>query len=67
MYDLTNDFHIAVPTAFYDTEDLNTVATLQHIMHLYGQGVKSVLVCGSTGYVSIFSMQSSETLLVVPI
>ena len=24
MYDLMNDFHIAVPTAFYDNEDLNT-------------------------------------------
>ncbi len=49
MYDVVNDFHIAVPTAFYENEDVNTEATLQHIMHLYGQGVKSVMVCGTTG------------------
>ena len=49
MHDLVNEYHIAVPTAFYDNEDLNTEATLQHIMHLYKQGVKSVLVCGTTG------------------
>ena len=35
MYDLMNDYHIAVPTAFYENEDLNTEATLQHIRNLY--------------------------------
>ena len=49
MYDLVNEYHIAVPTAFYDNEDLNMEATLQHIRNLYDQGVKSVLVCGTTG------------------
>ena len=49
MHDLVNEYHIAVPTAFYDNEDLNTEATLQHIRNLYDQGVKSVLVCGTTG------------------
>ena len=49
MHDLVNDYHIAVPTAFYDNEDLNTEATLQHIRNLYDQGVKSVMVCGTTG------------------
>ncbi|TNV67812.1 dihydrodipicolinate synthase family protein [Trichococcus shcherbakoviae] len=49
MYDLANEYHIAVPTAFYDNEDLNMEATLQHIRNLYDQGVKSVLVCGTTG------------------
>ena len=49
MHDLMNDYHIAVPTAFYDNEDLNTDATLQHVRNLYDQGVKSVMVCGTTG------------------
>ena len=49
MHDLVNEYHIAVPTAFYDNEDLNMEATLQHIRNLYDQGVKSVLVCGTTG------------------
>lgn len=49
MHDLVNEYHIAVPTAFYDNEDLNMEATLQHIRNLYDQGVKSVMVCGTTG------------------
>ena len=49
MHDLVNEYHIAVPTAFYDNEDLNTEATLQHIRNLDDQGVKSVMVCGTTG------------------
>jgi 4-hydroxy-tetrahydrodipicolinate synthase len=49
MFDLVNDFHIAVPTAFYDNEDLNTDATIQHVLNLYSQGVRSVLICGTTG------------------
>ena len=49
MHDLVNEYHIAVPTAFYDNEDLNTEATLRHIRNLYDQGVKSVMVCGTTG------------------
>ena len=49
MHDLVTDYHIAVPSAFYDNEDLNTEATLQHIQNLYDQGVKSVMVCGTTG------------------
>lgn len=49
MHDLVNEYHIVVPTAFYDNEDLNTEATLQHIRNLYDQGVKSVMVCGTTG------------------
>ena len=49
MHDLVNEYHIAVPTAFYDNEDLNTEATLQHIRNLYDQGVKSVMVSGTTG------------------
>lgn len=63
MYDLTNDYHIAVPTAFYDNEDLNTEATLQHVMHLHGQGVKSVLICGTTGEQHSLSLAEKLQLL----
>lgn len=63
MLDLTNDFHIAVPTAFYENEDLNTEATLQHIMHLYDQGVKSVMICGTTGEQHSLSLAEKLQLL----
>lgn len=63
MYDLVNNFHIAVPTAFYENEDLNTEASLQHVMHLYEQGVKSVLVCGSTGEQHSLSLPEKLQLL----
>ena len=63
MYDLVNDFHIAVPTAFYDNEDLNTDATLQHVMHLYDKGVKSVMICGSTGEQHSLSLPEKLQLL----
>lgn len=63
MYDLVNDFHIAVPTAFHENEDLNTEASLQHVMHLYEQGVKSVLVCGSTGEQHSLSLPEKLQLL----
>jgi 4-hydroxy-tetrahydrodipicolinate synthase len=63
MYDLVNDYHIAVPTAFYDNEDLNTDATLQHVMHLYNQGVKSVMVCGTTGEQHSLSLPEKLQLL----
>lgn len=48
-YDLVNTFHVAVPTAFYQNEELNVSATMEHILYLQQQGVNSVLVCGSTG------------------
>lgn len=63
MYDLVNDFHVAVPTAFHENEDLNTEASLQHVMHLYEQGVKSVLVCGSTGEQHSLSLPEKLQLL----
>ncbi|HEX5350568.1 MAG TPA: dihydrodipicolinate synthase family protein, partial [Trichococcus sp.] len=63
MYDLVNDFHIAVPTAFYENEDLNTEASLEHVMHLYEQGVKSVLICGSTGEQHSLSLPEKLQLL----
>lgn len=46
---LTQNYHIAVPTAFYPDETLNIDATFAHIEYLANKGVKSVLVCGSTG------------------
>lgn len=63
MFDLTNDYHIAVPTAFYDNEELNADATLQHVMHLYEQGVKSVMVCGTTGEQHSLSLTEKLQLL----
>ena len=63
MYDLVNEYHIAVPTAFYDNEDLNMEATLQHIRNLYDQGVKSVLVCGTTGEQHSLSLTEKLQLL----
>lgn len=63
MFDLVNDFHIAVPTAFYENEDLNTETTLQHIRNLYDQGVKSVLVCGTTGEQHSLSLAEKLQLL----
>ncbi|MEW4353839.1 dihydrodipicolinate synthase family protein [Streptococcus pneumoniae] len=44
-----NDYHIAVPTAFHKNEDLNIEATFAHIEYLNKLGIKSVLICGSTG------------------
>lgn len=49
MFTIRNDYHIAVPTAFYPDESLHIEATIQHILFLKSQGISSVLVCGSTG------------------
>ncbi|WP_085991202.1 dihydrodipicolinate synthase family protein [Oceanobacillus senegalensis] len=46
---LKQTFHIAVTTAFFEDESLNSQGTIAHIKDLYKQGVKSVLVSGSTG------------------
>lgn len=46
---LTNNYHIAVPTAFHENENLNVDATLEHIRFLKKLGVNSVLLCASTG------------------
>lgn len=46
---ITKDFHIAVPTAFYDDEEINVIGTINYIKYLYEKGVDSVLVCGTTG------------------
>ncbi len=46
---LKETYHIAVPTAFFEDESVNIQGTIDHIRDLYKQGVKSVLVSGSTG------------------
>ena len=46
---LKHNYHIAVPTSFYENEDLNIESTIRHIQYLSNKGVKSVLICGSTG------------------
>lgn len=46
---LQETFHVAVPTGFFKDESLNIQGTIEHIRYLYNQGVKSVLVCGTTG------------------
>ncbi|MEZ2457640.1 dihydrodipicolinate synthase family protein [Salinicoccus roseus] len=46
---LKENFHVAVPTAFFEDESLDIKGTMDHIRNLKGQGVKSVLVSGTTG------------------
>ena len=46
---LNENYHIAIPTAFFENEELNIDNTINHIQNLYVKGIKSVLVCGSTG------------------
>ncbi|WP_271400483.1 dihydrodipicolinate synthase family protein [Salinicoccus roseus] len=46
---LKENFHVAVPTAFFEDESLDIKGTMAHIRNLKGQGVKSVLVSGTTG------------------
>lgn len=44
-----DNFHVAVPTSFNTDETLNCELTIQHAMNLYNKGVRTVLICGSTG------------------
>ncbi|WP_026702262.1 dihydrodipicolinate synthase family protein [Salibacterium aidingense] len=46
---LTEQVHIAVPTAFFKNESLHVQGTISHIRDLYNQGIRSVLVSGTTG------------------
>ncbi|WP_020008006.1 dihydrodipicolinate synthase family protein [Salinicoccus albus] len=46
---LKSEMHVAVPTAFYEDESLDTSATISHVKQLYKDGVKSVLISGTTG------------------
>lgn len=57
------DFHIAVPTSFHPDEKLNSETTVQHIIYLYHQGVRSVMICGSTGEQHSLSLEEKLELL----
>lgn len=54
---LNERMHVAVPTAFFADESLNIDGTVSHIKRLYQQGIKSVLVSGSTGEQHSLSLQ----------
>lgn len=60
---LTEKFHVAVPTAFHEDESLNTQGTISHIKDLHEQGVKSVLVSGTTGEQHSLSLQEKLELV----
>lgn len=62
-YNLINEYHIAVPTAFYNDETLNIQDTLGHILYLQDVGVRSVLVCGSTGEQHSLTLQEKISML----
>ncbi|WP_086313986.1 4-hydroxy-tetrahydrodipicolinate synthase [Enterococcus sp. 7F3_DIV0205] len=62
-YNLVNDYHIAVPTAFYNDETLNINDTIEHILYLQNIGIGSVLVCGSTGEQHSLTLQEKVSLL----
>ncbi|MBO0992656.1 dihydrodipicolinate synthase family protein [Bacillus sp. SD088] len=60
---LTEKVHIAVPTAFFEDESLNIQGTISHIRNLYKQGVKSVLVSGTTGEQHSLNLQEKMELI----
>src|SRR5690625_6848615 len=60
---LTEDIHIAVPTAFFEDEYLNVQRTISHISNLYKQGVESVLVSGTTGEQHSLNLQEKIELI----
>lgn len=60
---LTEKVHIAVPTAFFEDETLHIQGTINHIKNLYKQGVKSVLVSGTTGEQHSLNLQEKMDLL----
>lgn len=62
-YNLVNDYHIAVPTAFYNDETLNINDTIEHILYLQNIGIGSVLVCGSTGEQHSLTLHEKVSLL----
>ncbi|WP_243356057.1 dihydrodipicolinate synthase family protein [Bacillus litorisediminis] len=60
---LAEKVHIAVPTAFFEDESLNIQGTISHIRNLYKQGVKSVLVSGTTGEQHSLNLQEKIELI----
>lgn len=57
------EVQVAVPTAFHADESLHCEATVQHMMHLYDQGIRSILVCGTTGEQHSLRLEEKKTLL----
>ncbi|MBB6452598.1 4-hydroxy-tetrahydrodipicolinate synthase [Salirhabdus euzebyi] len=60
---LTEKVHIAVPTAFFEDESLNVQGTISHIRDLYKQGVKSILVSGTTGEQHSLNLQEKMAII----
>jgi 4-hydroxy-tetrahydrodipicolinate synthase len=60
---LKEKVHIAVPTAFFEDESLNVQGTIDHIKNLHSQGIKSVLVSGTTGEQHSLSLEEKTALL----
>ncbi len=63
MNNLNNNYHVAVPTAFNSDESLNVEATFQHILNLYEKGIRSILICGSTGEQHSLSLSEKRCLV----
>lgn len=63
MTSLNHSLHVAVPTAFDHAERLDTKKTIAHILQLQKQGIKSVLVCGSTGEQHSLTLTEKKQLL----
>ena len=49
MNPIKQTLHVAVPTAFDQNEQLDCQQTIAHLLHLQIQGIRSFLICGSTG------------------
>ncbi|GGN62437.1 dihydrodipicolinate synthase family protein [Oceanobacillus indicireducens] len=60
---LKEQFHIAVPTAFLEDESVDLDGTINHIRNLYKQGIRSVLVSGTTGEQHSLNLQEKMELL----
>lgn len=60
---LKEDFHIAVPTAFFENEELNVEGTIDHIKNLMDKEVRSFLICGTTGEQHSLSLEEKLQLL----
>lgn len=62
-FELKHNYHIAVPTAFDEKEEVNSSATIEHILYLQEQGIHSVLMCGTTGEQHSMTLQEKMSLL----
>lgn len=63
MNPLTHTLHVAVPTAFDKNEGLDSQKTIAHMLHLQDQGIRSFLVCGSTGEQHSLSLEEKIDLV----